>query len=116
MIRRKLTAEDLRAAGACTEIVAALEAEWPNGAIVTRATCRRAAELGADFDWAAENLLTPTAREAYKKATATGWEAYEKARATGWEAYEKARATAREAYEKATATAFWRAWRIRRAV
>jgi hypothetical protein len=113
----------LREASACEETVAALEAEWPNGTIVTKAVCLRAAELKADFDWAAENLLSDTAREAYQKAMATArealqkatapaLEAYQKAMATALEAYQKATAPAWEAYHKATATAFWQAWRM----
>ena len=70
---------------------AAIKAEWPKGAVVTRAVCLRAAQLGADFDWAAKHLLT-----------ATAWETYEKAAAPAWETYKKATAPARETYEKAT--------------
>ncbi len=66
-----------------------------------------------DWDWAAEHLLSASARADYKRATAPAWAAYETATATARAAYETAmradydRATvpARADYERATVSA-----------
>jgi hypothetical protein len=90
---------------------------------VTLENCQRAVEQGLALDWAASNLFSVPAWEAYEKATAPAWEAYEKttapareayekATATAWEAYEKTTAPAREAYEKARSRAFYEASKI----
>ena len=54
----KITARLLRSKGACPDQVAIFVKEWPEGAEVTLPNCLRAAELGLDFDWAADNLLS----------------------------------------------------------
>jgi hypothetical protein len=91
----KITAEMLRAEGACPDQVAVFEKHWPNGADPRRLpTLKKAARLGLDLDWFAGRFLSEEA-----------WAAYREARATAWAAYEEATATALAAYDEATATA-----------
>src|SRR3990167_6446838 len=47
-----------------------------------------------DFDWLAENLLTPAAQKAYGEAAASAWKAYGEAAASAWKAYGEAAASA----------------------
>jgi hypothetical protein len=107
---KKITTELLATKNPCPSELRRFGKEFPGGATPTLANCRRAAKLGFNTDWFAQNFLTPTAWEAYEKAIATALKAYGKAEATAWEAYVKAKATAEEAYEKATAPA-WEAYK-----
>ncbi len=89
----KLTYEMLQAKGACAVQAHKFRALFPEGVVLTEALCvAHAGEF--NFAWAACNLLSATALEAYEKACAPAWEAYEKTRAPAWEAYGKACAIA----------------------
>ena len=107
---KRLTAEMLREARACTDQVARFDKAWPTGVVPTLASARRAVRLGLNVAWAAR-LLPPPARKAYDEAIAPAWKAYAEARATAWKAYDEATATAWKAYAEAIATAFVEAWR-----
>jgi len=96
---------------ACANQVRRFKKLFPKGVKVTKAVClKHAQDFG--WDWAAWNLLSAPAWEAYLKARAPALEAYLKATAQAWETYknaevyEKATAPAWEAYKKATAQAF----------
>ena len=108
----KITHEYLVGLGASCEQLDTFSEEWPDpdGAEVTLDNCLRAAELGLNLDWLAENMFPARALEAYLQAIAPAWEAFEKATAPAWEAYRQAIAPALEAYEQATAQA-WEAYR-----
>ena len=78
---KKITLSMLRKAGACKQQLDAFEQLFPRGVEVTIALCR---EHVATFNWgwAAENLLSPSARAAYDEARTTAGETYLKAEAT----------------------------------
>ena len=84
-----LTYEMLRAKGACDQQADKFRALFPAGVVLTEALCVAHAS-DFDFGWAATNLLSATAREAYEQACATAREVYKQARATaffaGWQA------------------------------
>jgi hypothetical protein len=103
MIPKRITVTWLRRRSACEDQISIFKGEWPQGAILSRENLLRAAELGLDLDWLAQEILNAPLWEAYEKAYAPLREAYEKAYAPLWEAYEKAYALLREAYEKAYA-------------
>jgi hypothetical protein len=97
-----LTYKMLRAKGACGEQADKFRALFPAGVVLTEALCVAHASnfgFGFGFGWAATNLLSDTAREAYKQACAPAREAYK-----------QACATAREAYKQACAIAFFAGW------
>ena len=89
-----ITKEFLESKGACREQLEILFTEFPNGGEVTLGNCLRAAALNIDFDWAADKLLSTTARKAYLEA---------KAKAPAQKAYDEAKAPARKAYDEAIA-------------
>ena len=62
----KITKEFLKRKRACADQVALFAEEWPEGAEVTLDTCLRAAQIGLDFGWAAENLLSADGREEWR--------------------------------------------------
>ncbi len=101
----KVTAEQLKAKGACKEQVCIFEKEWPDGVEITEEVLARATELHLDLLWFASNFLPAPAREAYWEATGPALEAYKKATGPAWKAYRKAIAPAREAYKKAIGSA-----------
>jgi hypothetical protein len=105
----RITAEMLREKGARCDQVGIFEEEWPDGAEVTLEHCLRAAELSLDFGWAARQLLPPSARAEYEKASAPAWDECRKASASAWEVYRKAEIAALDEYRKATAHAFYTA-------
>ena len=126
-----ITAQMLRDRGACNDQVNIFAAEWPGGAEVTLENCLRAAELGFNFDWAANVLLPSEARQVYRAATKEAWRAYDAARAATVEplrdyyaatkearrVLDAARAATKEAwraYDAATKEA-WRAYDAARA-
>ena len=109
---RKLTADMLERAGACTDQVETFRRLWPEGGRVTLSRCRRAVEAGLDVDWAATHLLSALALKACEDAKAPAWKAYEDAKAPAWKAYEDARAIAWKAYQDARAIAFYHAWQL----
>jgi len=55
--RVMITAEMLRAKGACADQVEKFRKTWPNGATVTKANALKAAKLGLDNEWVADNFL-----------------------------------------------------------
>jgi len=108
---KKITAKLLRELGFCEDRVKRFEAEWPNGATITKQNVLRAVELGLKADWLAAGLLEGSALDTYEEAAARAWAAYKEAKARAWAAYLEATVPARDAYLKASALAFWRAWR-----
>ena len=85
-----ITPQLLASNGACQDQVDKFALRWPKGGEVTLENCIEASRLGLNLAWAAENLLTAPALQAYEEATATAW----------------------KAYQEATATAFCTAWKI----
>lgn len=113
---KRITTAWLRRHDACAEQVKIFEGEWPKGAPLTAANVRRAAELGLDLHWFANQVLPATAladyeratapaQADYRRATATASADYQRATDTAWADYQRARTTASADYRRATATA-----------
>ena len=98
-----ITKEFLESKGACREQLEILFTEFPNGGEVTLGNCLRAAALNIDFDWAADKLLSTTARKAYYEAIAPTWKVYDEVMATARKAYLEAKAPSQKAYDEAIA-------------
>jgi hypothetical protein len=108
----KITESMLIEHNACSEQVAKFSALWPNGCVVTLATSRQALAAGLDLNWAAWNLLSFSARDAYSAAIAEPRRAYSAALADADRAYSAATAEPRRAYDAARAPAFVAACRV----
>jgi hypothetical protein len=93
-----ITADTLRAKGACQDQIDLFAQLFPDGVHVTvEAAVAVAGQF--DWDWAARNLLSKKGMAAYEAAKAPAWAAYEAAEAPAWAAYEAATAPAwAEAY------------------
>ena len=108
----KITESRLTSSGACASQVAKFSELWPAGCVVTLATARKAAAAGLDLDWAARNLLSDSARDAYSAAMADAARAYSAAIADAARAYKAAMADADRAYSAARVHAFVAACRV----
>lgn len=63
-----MTADWLRRCNpTCKNQLAIFEGEWPDGAPLTEANLKRAAELGLDLDWIAECYLAPRVYAEYQR-------------------------------------------------
>ena len=112
----RITLDQLLAHGACQPQVALFRKHFPTGsALVTPAACLALASV-FDFGWAANNLLTGTARTQYDAARSTARTQYDAARSTAraqyaaacdtaWAQYDAARSTAGAQYDAARSTA-----------
>ena len=114
----KVTADMLRAKGACPDQVARF-VEITGGSVeITEALCIAHAEK-FDWFWAARNLLPIPAWASYYAAKALAWTTYDKATNLAWKTYgenptlpsasktyNKATALARKVYYEAKASAF----------
>ena len=105
-----ITKEFLESKGACREQLEILFTEFPNGGEVTLGNCLRAAALNIDFDWAADKLLSTTARKAYYEAIAPTWKVYKEAMVLAWEVCKEATAPTLKVYKEATAPA-WKVYK-----
>jgi len=110
----------LREKGACEEIVAIFETEWPDGMEVSLGNCQRVIALGFDLNWVTDNLLLPSSFGPFAKATYaatqtfldgkdSAQETYENAVSPDFEAYQSDVDTARKGYKDAMAEALYRA-------
>ena len=104
----KITLKQLRRLNACEDQVLLFERFFGTGIEVTEALCLAHAQ-DFDWNWAAYNLLSPSAREAYGEARALARKAYDEALALAEKAYDEALALAGKAYDEALALAFARA-------
>ena len=77
----KVTVAQLTKLNACRDQVDLFIKTFGQEVEVTEASCLIAARAGIDIDWAAQKLLTPKQRQAYKDAKAPLWQAYEDAKA-----------------------------------
>ena len=77
-----ITAEMLKAKGACKPQFKEFCTTWPNGCEITLQNCKRAAKLGFNLDWIAKSFLSATVWKAYDEATGSAQKAYNKATAT----------------------------------
>jgi len=91
----KITKQWLIMAHACHNQVEIFDEAWPDGAEITLKNYLRAAELGLDLDWLANNIFSVPALEAYRKAMAQAQKAYDKAIVpAAWKAHDKIPGTA----------------------
>ena len=91
--------------GVCENQRQVFATEWPKGCTVTLAVARRAAELGLDLEWAANNLLCAQARSQFVEAVAPARRVYDEAMAPALRVYVEAVAPARRVHDKAVAPA-----------
>ena len=96
----KITSSLLRSKGACADQLRLFDLLFPDGVEITEAVCLSVANR-FDWDWAAVNLLSRTAVDAYLAAKAPALDVYLVATATA--------KSAKSAYNAAKATAFARA-------
>ena len=102
----RITLDQLLAHGACQPQVALFRKHFPTGsALVTPAACLALASV-FDFGWAANNLLTGTARTQYDAARSTAGAQYDAARSTAQTQYQAAVAPTLAQYQAAVAVAF----------
>jgi hypothetical protein len=105
----QITADMLRAKGACEDQHALFNELFPNGSPKSRRAALTAAKRHAgkfDWGWAAKNLLSESAGAQYEAATAPAWAQYKAARGDAWAQYEAARDAAWAQYKAATAPAW----------
>lgn len=76
----KITANELRKAKACAKQVEKFEHLFPDGVVPTVELCKEHAD-SFDWDWAAQNLLSPKGLAQYEAATAQVRAQYEAATA-----------------------------------
>src|SRR3990167_10654749 len=101
----KITAKFLREKNACPEQVEKSQAVFPNGAAVTRKNLIQAAKATLRLNWLAKEILTASALNAYKAATAPAEAKYNAATASAWAKYNAAKASAWAKYNAAIAPA-----------
>lgn len=96
-----ITAEQLRNLDACWPSVKRFEAEWPNGAKLTKENCIRAfVDLRLDPNWAAKHFLSALALTNYWIVNNVALAECENARNTAWDKYWKIRVSADAEYKK----------------
>src|SRR3990167_30602 len=108
---KTITGEWLRLHGACESQVRVVEATWPQGAELTEANLRIAAELSLDLDWLASHVLEASAWARYEAEVAPALARFEAERAPALARYEaeRAPALARFKAERASALARFKA-------
>lgn len=105
---KTISVRTLKKLGACSAQVGLFEHIFGvKSVLITLGKCKRAAFVGLNMNWAAQNLLPPPARRAYTKAHKVAYRAFQ---LVSWLPHTD-REAAWRAYEEATATAFFEAWR-----
>ncbi len=89
----KLHLKQLTDKGACQEQVDLFHTLFGDSVDVTEELCASVAGK-FDLDWAASNLLTPSAEAEYKRATASAGAEYKRVVASAWVEYERVVAAA----------------------
>ena len=93
---KTITGEWLRLHGACESQVRVVEATWPQGAELTEANLRIAAELSLDLDWLASHVLEASAWARYEAEVAPALARFKAERAPAlWNALERQFGTSR---------------------
>ena len=101
----KITSALLKRKGACLDQRRKFAELFPGGVIVTEALCVEHASV-FNWEWAAENLLPPSAWAEYGRVTAPAWAEYERVTAPALAGYGRARASAWAEYKRVTASTF----------
>jgi len=101
-----ITLSLLESKGACDDQVRLFRTHFGEcPAPLDDATALRMASV-FDFDWAAQNLLSPEGWKAYEEAEASLWKTYMEAKAPLLKAYDDAKAPLWKTYVDAMALAF----------
>ena len=101
-VSRTLTLETLRAKHACAEQVKRFKATFGESVEITEALCASVATQ-FDFNWVAENLLSPAALAEYQRVTAPALAEYERVKAPALAEYQRVVAPALTEYQRVTA-------------
>jgi hypothetical protein len=101
---RTLTLQTLNDKKACTGQLLLFKQLFGESVEISESACILVADK-FDWNWAANKLLSTSARKAYYEATASAGEAYHEARASALKAYDEATAPAWKVYDKARASA-----------
>ena len=101
----KITKEYLKSLNACSEQVCLFSKTFPNGTLITRSACKKAARAGLDLSFLATRIFNAPARKAYNEAITPARKAYNEAFTPARKAYEEARAPALKAFDEARAPA-----------
>ncbi len=108
----KLTLQQLKAAGACREQVVLFRRYFGLGGAVTLKRCLdHASEF--DWNWAANNLLSPTQRAEYERIEASALAEYRRIEAPALAEYERVQAPAWAEYWRIEALAWAEYARVR---
>jgi cell division septum initiation protein DivIVA len=100
-----LTLDTLRAKNACAGQLAEFRARFGDSVDVTPGLCESVAPV-FNWDWAARNLLTASARAEYERVRAAALAEYERVTASAWAEYERVTAPALAEYERVRASAW----------
>ena len=107
----KITKALLESKGACNTQVKLFAKLFPRGVTLTKAICMKHAQE-FQWNWAAENLLSNTARAEYVKVTDKARKEYWKIEGLARAEYVKVEGPARAKYIKQCAIAFWKASKL----
>src|SRR5574340_188112 len=95
----KITKQMLLDKEACSNQVELFVSLFGEEVKVTKANCLKAWKVGIDFNWAANNLLSPSQLEAYKAIEQPSLKAYGAIERSALKAYKAIEQPALEAYE-----------------
>jgi len=103
----KITKRMLQAKGACASQVTLFAETFPHGTEITEAVCLSVDDK-FDWNWAAQNLLSPKADAEYQRVRAQADAEYERVRAQADAEYERVRAQVYAEYQRVRAQTFGR--------
>ena len=103
-----ITTKLLERKDACISQVELFQATFGDEAEVTLENCLRAAAVGLDFDWAAQHLLSATARKQYNETVAPARKQYDETVAPARKQYDETVAKARKMFDEARGRAFYK--------
>jgi hypothetical protein len=100
----KITKHLLQIKGACASQVALFAETFPHGTEITEAVCLAVADK-FDWDWAAQNLLSPESYAEYQRVRAQAYAECERVRAQAYAEYQRVCAQAYAEYQRVRAQA-----------
>ena len=101
----KITKRLLQIKGACASQVALFAETFPHGTEITEAVCLAVADK-FDWDWAAQNLLSPESYAEYERVRAQADAEYQRVRAQAYAEYQRVCAQADAEYQRVCAPAY----------
>ena len=103
----KITKRLLQSKGACASQVALFAETFPHGTEITEAVCLAVADK-FDWDWAAQNLLSPESYAEYQRVCAPADAEHQRVCAPAYAEYRRVRAPADAEYQRVRAATFGR--------